>query len=176
MEEKKLEQRPQYFYFGEDGKLVVESNKGVWVDGEQYVKMYGNFTCNAKTMGAIIQHFKGIPVELGTEEKVRHTKDDVVDEILDIHEHTIEHYCILGVDKDRIKEYEEELGERHYSNVRITKAKERAKKFEDMSHDLSRLVSEKDGYIKKYVDEISKHNCLPWYKRMFHKIHINFNN
>lgn len=26
--------REQRFYFNEDGKLVVESNKGVWVDGQ----------------------------------------------------------------------------------------------------------------------------------------------
>lgn len=62
MEEKKQEQRPQYFYFNDDGKLVVESNKGVWVDGEQHVKMYGNFSCNAKTMGIIIEKFKGFRV------------------------------------------------------------------------------------------------------------------
>lgn len=70
MEEKKQEHRPQYFYFNEEGKLVVESNKGVWVDGEQYVKMYGNFTCNAKTMGIVIEKFKGIKVdvEMSTED------------------------------------------------------------------------------------------------------------
>lgn len=70
MEEKKQEQRPQYFYFNDDGKLVVESNKGVWVDGEQYVKMYGNFSCNAKTMGIVIEKFKGIKVdvEMSTED------------------------------------------------------------------------------------------------------------
>lgn len=52
----------QKFYFTDDGKLVVESNKGIWVDGEQYVKMYGNFVCNAKTMGIIINKFKESPV------------------------------------------------------------------------------------------------------------------
>ena len=50
--------KEQKFYFGEDGKLIVESNRGIWVDGEQYVKMYGNFTCNAKTIGAIISKLK----------------------------------------------------------------------------------------------------------------------
>lgn len=60
----------QKFYFNEDGQLVVESNKGVWVDGEQYVKMYGNFSCNAKTMGVVIEKFKGIKVdvEMSTED------------------------------------------------------------------------------------------------------------
>lgn len=54
----------QKFYFDKDGRLVVESNKGVWVDGEKYVKMYGNFSCNAKTMGEIIHHLKGIKVDI----------------------------------------------------------------------------------------------------------------
>ena len=61
MEDKKdyNKQQPlQKFYFTDDGKLVVESNKGVWVDGTPYVKMYGNFTCNAKTMGIIITQLK----------------------------------------------------------------------------------------------------------------------
>jgi len=65
MEEKKdynRQQPLQKFYFTDDGKLVVESNRGVWVDGEQYVKMFGNFSCNAKTMGIIINKFKESPV------------------------------------------------------------------------------------------------------------------
>jgi hypothetical protein len=65
MEDKKdynRQQPLQKFYFTDDGKLVVESNRGVWVDGEQYVKMYGNFVCNAKTMGIIINKFKESPV------------------------------------------------------------------------------------------------------------------
>ena len=73
MEEKKdykQQNNIQKFYFNEDGQLVVESNKGVWVDGEQYVKMYGNFSCNAKTMGVVIEKFKGIKVdvEMSTED------------------------------------------------------------------------------------------------------------
>lgn len=56
----------QVFYFNDKGQLVVESNKGVWVDGEKFVKMYGDFVCNAKTMGEIIHQFKGIQVEVDT--------------------------------------------------------------------------------------------------------------
>ena len=59
------QQSQQKFYFNEEGKLVVESNKGVWVDGEQHVKMYGNFSCNARTMGMIIHQLKGIKVAVG---------------------------------------------------------------------------------------------------------------
>lgn len=61
-----VEDKGQKFYFNEDGKLIVESNKGVWTDGEQFVKMYGSFTCNAKTLGVIIKQFKGIQVEVDT--------------------------------------------------------------------------------------------------------------
>lgn len=52
----------QIFYFNDKGQLVVESNKGVWVDGEKFVKMYGDFVCNAKTLGIIIEKFKGFRV------------------------------------------------------------------------------------------------------------------
>lgn len=60
----------QKFYFNENGELVVETNKGIWVDGEQYAKMYGIFTCNAKTMGIIIEKFKGfkVDIEMSTED------------------------------------------------------------------------------------------------------------
>lgn len=54
----------QIFYFNDKGQLVVESNKGVWVDGEKFVKMYGDFVCNAKTMGEIIHQLKGIKVDI----------------------------------------------------------------------------------------------------------------
>ena len=60
-EKEKSQPKKQCFYFKENGQLVVESNKGVWVDGEQFVKMYGDFTCNAKTMGIIISQLKGMP-------------------------------------------------------------------------------------------------------------------
>ena len=54
----------QIFYFNDKGQLVVESNRGIWVDGEKFVKMYGDFTCNAKTIGVIIEKFKGIKVDV----------------------------------------------------------------------------------------------------------------
>lgn len=57
----------QVFYFNDKGQLVVESNKGVWVDGEKFVKMYGDFTCNAKTIGTIIAFFKDKQVIIGEE-------------------------------------------------------------------------------------------------------------
>ena len=149
----------QKFYFNEEGKLVVETNKGVWVDGEQYAKMYGIFTCNAKTIGIIIQHLKGIPVEIGIEEKVRHATDSVVDDILNIHEHTIEHYCIIGANKERIKEYEHEFAKQEFVSKKI--------------NELQKKIGEDGDKIYELKKSIEKFNKLPWWKRMFKKIKIN---
>ena len=163
MEDKKdyRQQNIQKFYFDDEGKLIVESNKGVWVDGEQYVKMYGNFSCNAKTMGVIIKHFKGVPVEIGIEEKIRHTKDHVVDDILNIFEHTIETYCILGIDKERVKEYEDTLAVNNFTTKELEESRKTTK-----------LRANELMSLKKSV---AKFNALPWYKRMFKKIEIKNN-
>ena len=138
--------REQRFYFNEDGKLVVESNKGVWVDGQQFVKMYGVFTCNAKTMGKIIHAMQGTPVEIGMEEVVTHTIDNPTDLILHLHKRTLEHYCVLGVDKKRIDDYVQELA--------------------------TRAVAVKENIIKCYADAISRYNELPRWKRWFKKIKV----
>lgn len=66
-EKKENYNRQQKFYFNDEGELVVETNKGVWVDGEKFVKMYGDFTCNAKTIGTIIAFFKDKQVIIGEE-------------------------------------------------------------------------------------------------------------
>ena len=70
MEEKKdynrHQQSQQKFYFNEDGKLVIETNKGTWVDGEKYVGIKGSFVCNSYTLCEIIKQFKGIQVEVDT--------------------------------------------------------------------------------------------------------------
>ena len=137
--------REQRFYFNEDGKLVVESNKGVWVDGQQFVKMYGYFQCNAKTMGAIIHALRGIPVETGLEEKIVICKDKVAKEILGIQdEHTIKYYCVLRASDERVKEYEKTLAEQDFA----------------------------DDYITSLKSAICEYNKLPWWKRMFKKVEI----
>ena len=152
------QQSVQKFYFTDEGQLVVESNKGVWVDGEQYVKMYGNFSCNAKTMGIIIQHFRDVPVEVGVEEKIRYAKDHVVDDILNISEHTIETYCIIGADKERIKKYEQELAIKNFTTKELE-----VSRMSDKRH-IAELMSLKES--------VEKFNDLPWYKRLFKKIEI----
>ena len=121
MEEKKdyKQQNIQKFYFNEDGQLVVESNNGVWVDGEQFVKMYGNFVCNAKTMGAIIAKLKGITVEVGNiYTYINHDREfydirrgaDILEE---------QSYCVLGVDNEKIEEIIEEKAEEKYQQKLI---------------------------------------------------------
>lgn len=155
----------QKFYFTEEGQLVVESNKGVWVDGEQFVKMYGNFSCNAKTMGMIIQAMKGMAVEVGVEEVIRYAKDEVVDNILNIQQHTIGHYCVLGVDNTRIDEYLNGLAEKKFTNH----ANEQAMKVKE---ELRKVAEENNKTLREYrnlMAIVSDHNNLPWYKR-FKKI------
>lgn len=159
----------QKFYFTEEGQLVVESNKGVWVDGEQYVKMYGNFVCNAKTMGMVIQQLKGIKVAVGAKETVRHSHDDVVDSTLHVYDHTIEHYCILGVDEDAVNKYVEKLAIDKYTSEKIEIEKTKAQQ------EVDRCKSQIETYRKAYItlrEKVIKYNSLPWYKRMFKKIYV----
>lgn len=144
MEDKKQEQRPQYFYFNKDGELVVESNKGVWVDGEQFVKMYGNFTCNAKTIGTIISKMKGVPV-LTTEldiEKARKLGNTLSDGTL-----VISSMCIVNPTEEQtgLKEENKCLKERIVATV---------------------------AKNAKMADAIIDFNALPWFKRMFKKIDV----
>lgn len=163
----------QKFYFNEDGQLVVESNKGVWVDGDQYVKMYGNFTCNARTMGMIIHQLKGIPVEIA--EMIYATRERTTWYNFDKEEGFYNDYfnpaccCVLGVSEERIKEYEEKLAEKHYTNLSIDTEKLAIQQEKDS------CKSEIETLIKAYShlrDKVISFNSLPWYKSMFKKIEI----
>ena len=174
MEEKKQEQRPQYFYFNDDGKLVVESNKCVWVDGEQYVKMYGNFTCNAKTMGVIISQLKGIHV--GVAEYRVITREDAkwydFDKTHDNSKFIFDCFCILGLSEEDVRLHQEKLAEKNYTNISIDRAKEIAQQKVD------KCQSEINTFKKAYSslrDKVIAFNDLPWYKRMFKKIEIKTN-
>lgn len=149
MEEKRdyRQQNIQKFYFTDEGKLVVESNKGVWVDGEQYVKMYGNFTCNAKTMGMIISQLKSVPV-LTTElpmEKARKLGGTLSDGTL-----VISSMCIVNPT-------EEQTGLKKENECLKIQLKE----------------FESSNVSMRY--EILNFNALPWYKRIFKKIEIKTN-
>ena len=163
MEEKKDYNKQQHslqkFYFTDDGKLVVESNKGIWVDGEQYVKMYGNFSCNAKTLGAIIAKLRGIKVEVGnintyinynrTSYDIRHGAD-ILEE---------QSYCVLGVDNEKIEE--------------IIKEKAEQKAEEKYQQKLTETGFETNCKLHAaLLQACKKFNALPWYKRMFAKICI----
>lgn len=137
-------QNIQKFYFNDEGQLVVESNKGVWVDGEPYVKMYGNFTCNAKTVGIIISQMKGVPV-LTTElpmEKARKLGSTLNDGTL-----VISSMCIVNptMEQTGLKEENRCLKER---------------------------LTELDSTNSMMLEKIHDFNALPWYKRMFKKIEV----
>jgi hypothetical protein len=162
--------KAQKFYFNEEGQLVVESNKGVWVDGEQHVKMYGNFVCNAKTMGMVIQQLKGIKVAVGAKETVRHSHDDVVDSILHVYDHTIEHYCILGVDENAVEEYCERLAIDRYTSEEINKAKKEKEEYSTMARNNAYALDTKDAQLTSIKNKIEAYNAMPWIKRIFHKI------
>lgn len=162
----------QIFYFNDKGQLVVETNKGIWVDGERYVKMYGDFTCNAKTMGEIIRTLKGTSVEVGVCEKIKVSNDTVVDDILNIHEHTIMHYCVLGADMERVEEYEKELAKKHCESKQVSSLKEELKETNERWKELEKMYD--DEYDKSYSlkKSIENFNRLPWWKRMFKKIEV----
>lgn len=138
-----IDDKGQKFFFNEEGKLVVESNKGVWVDGAQYVKMYGNFQCNAKTMGEIIHQLKGIAVETG---RVFRSAFD------------LEYYCVLGASQERIEEYEYELAKQEFVSKEI--------------EELQKQCGEDGDRIYELKKSIEKFNKLPWWKRIFKKIEV----
>lgn len=126
MENEKENRQPkkQCFYFNENGQLVVESNKGVWVDGEQSAKMYGDFTCSAKTMGTIIAYFKNKPIIVG--EKWRFYGNDNVEE----------DFCLVDPEQ-RINEMIEHAQER--GNKWYKKSSEIDKKYKEIISKFNRL-------------------------------------
>lgn len=149
----------QIFYFNDKGQLVVESNKGVWVDGEKFVKMYGDFVCNAKTMGEIIHQLKGIAVEVGELKYV--LKEDFQQYEWGIVNPSLvksQTRCILGASKERIEEYEKELAKQEFVHERI--------------EELQKQCDEDGDKIYELKKSIEKFNLLPWWKRMFKKIEV----
>lgn len=150
----------QIFYFNDKGQLVVESNKGVWVDGEKFVKMYGDFVCNAKTMGEIIHQLKGIAVEVG---ELKYIPKEYIDKIgwgCDYDENYVKSQtlCILGASKERIEEYEHELAKQEFVSKEIA--------------ELQKQVGEDGDRIYELKKSIESFNRLPWWKRMFKKIEV----
>lgn len=141
--ERKPFDKQQCFYFNDKGQLVVESNKGVWVDGEKFIKMYGDFVCNAKTMGEIIHQLKGIAVEVGRQ-------------FVDFND--LELYCVLGASQERIEEYEKELAKQEFVNKEI--------------EELQKQCGEDGDKIYELKKSIYDYNRLPWWKRIFKKIEV----
>lgn len=153
--EKQQNKRPfikdegQKFYFNEDGKLVVESNKGIWVDGEHYVKMYGKFTCNAKTLGIIINKFKGCPVMVKGMEW-----DDAMIRFGFSSDWADNNTAIINPTEEEKGLFEE-----------IERQKEQIKS----------LQKESDSYLHKgmvLTQKVDAFNAMPWYKRIFKKVEV----
>lgn len=150
----------QVFYFNENGELVVESNKGVWVDGEKFVKMYGDFVCNAKTMGEIIHQLKGIAVEVGELKYVTQEDADKYGWGIAYRQELVKSQtrCILGASKERIEEYEKELAKQEFVSKEI--------------EELQKQCGEDGDKIYELKKSIENFNRLPWWKRMFKKIEV----
>lgn len=141
----------QVFYFNDEGKLIVESNKGVWSDGVPYVKMYGNFTCNAKTIGIIINKFKGCPV--------------AVTEIIKRQDYFRMEYPFNG----------EPVSETTAIVNPTDDDKGLIDEIRNVAEQRDGLIDLKNEYKEaneKFEKAIKKYNNLPWWKRMFKKVDV----
>lgn len=151
----------QKFYFNEEGKLVVESNKGIWVDGEPNVKMYDNFQCDAKTLGIIINKFKGVNAQIGNENTYVIKRREYYDirRNCDILEE--KSYCIIGLNDEEIEERIREIAEEKAKTLS-------EKEFKQLKEELN--MHKEMSY--KLQENINKFNELPWWKRIFKKVEV----
>ena len=171
-EKKENYNRQQKFYFNDEGELVVETNKGVIVDGENFVKAYGDFTCNARTLGEIVRRLKGINVEIGVEEKLVIVNQTVKDAWGLDDTHTIQHYCVLGASEERVREYEKELAKSKYSSANEKRLESRLNNMSVQNESIKKEIDELRHLIDKKKIAIEDFNRLPWWKRIFKKIEI----
>ena len=162
----------QVFYFNDEGELVIETNKGVIVDGEKFVKMYGDFVCNAKTLGEIVRQLKGIRVEIGVEEKLVLVNQAVKDAWGIDDQHTIQRYCVLGASEERVNEYEKELAKSNYSISNDKRLEARLNNMSVQNDDLKKEKLELRDLLAKNNAAIHDFNNLPWWKRLFKKIEV----
>ena len=124
-------------------------------------------------MGMIIHQLKGIPIEIAemiysNRERTTWYNFDKEDGFCNDHFNPA-CCCVLGASEERIKEYEEKLAEKHYTNLSIDTAKLA------IQHEKDSYKSEIDTLKKAYShlrDNVIAFNALPWYKRMFKKIEI----
>ena len=154
---KKQYGKQQIFYFNDEGELIVESNRGIWKDGEQYVKMYGNFTCNAKTLGIIINKFKGFPVVVSNARRVDYFSMEPPYDGVPVSE-TFAIVNPSDEDKGLLEKIERYNIRNENMNEQVKQLKEELNMHKEMSY--------------KLQENISKFNKLPWWKRMFKKIEV----
>lgn len=155
----------QVFYFNDEGKLVVETNKGVWVDGEKFVKMIGEFVCNAKTLGTIVGQLKGIKVEIGNETTrlIDRSSFYSITSSRDILKETS--YCVLGVDDERVSEIIEKKSEERAKELKEGEEN----KYLEILKEQNKELADRNYSLSKSIDN---YNNQPWWKRMFKKIEV----
>lgn len=152
-----IDDKGQRFYFNDEGELVVETNKGVWVDGKQYAKMYGNFTCNAKTLGIIIERFREMPAVVSEMFKYEYFRMEPPFDGAPC----LESCCIVNpTDDDKKLLAKIECYEARNNNMN--------KQVED----LKVKIEDKKANLARYWSAIDKFNRLPWYKRIFKKVEV----
>lgn len=114
----------QPFYFNEDGELVIETTRGIYVDGQPNTRMTGIFTCNAKTMAQVMAIITGKPAKLvssddGTYMAIEDSK--LGKEIAMCHEQTTERLAKLEEERKMVRVQAEELG-RSVAECKVCKA------------------------------------------------------
>lgn len=154
---KKQYNKQQVFYFNDEGELIVESNRGIWKDGEQYVKMYGQFTCNAKTLGIIINKFKGFPVVVSNARRVDYFSMEPPYDGVPISE-TFAIVNPTEEDKGLLEKIERYNIRNENMNVQV--------------NDLKKELEARKTDFARYFNAIDKFNKLPWWKRMFKKVEV----
>lgn len=148
----------QVFYFNDEGKLIVESNKGVWSDGVPYVKMYGNFTCNAKTLGIIINKFKGCPVVVSNARRLDYFSMEPPYDGMPISE--IFAAIVNPSEKDKGLIAKIECYEARNNNMN------------EQVNDLKAELDARKKDFARYYNAVDKFNKLPWWKRVFKKVKV----
>lgn len=164
----------QKFYINDEGKLVVESNNGVIVDGNSSVICSGTFTCSAHTMGEIIAKLNGVPVEIGVKERIV-IRNKVTKDVMNLEDiHTIDRYCIVGVKDDNIKSYFGSIGD-----ALVNALNNKVDSLESQKQQLADNVTWLQSRYKKlsiqngdYEVIVHKFNEMPWYRRLFKKIKL----
>lgn len=149
----------QPFYFNEDGEFVIETTRGIYIDGQPNTRMTGIFTCNAKTMAQVMAIITGKPVKL--------LKFTEAEKIFGPPPHWLSSITYndtyMAIDNSEIGKEIKRLNQKF--------EEERAKD----KRELDKMITEQEQATKELERQIkilSHYNALPWWKRIFKKIKI----